>query len=791
MYNREAARYARWAAWAAALIVFIVAAVYGGRTLREARARRHGPAPVPASVQQQSAQISFSKVEQDRTVFTIRASHATQYKDQNRSLLEDVWITIYRREGQRNDNIHTRECSYEPETGYVRCEGQVQIDIGSTKSVPGDAAALNASLEVTTSNLLFNRNTGEASTQAPVEFHFAGGSGRGVGISYSTRNSIVRVEHSIEFDLAPSAATDGLPITATGTSLEVRRDQRTVVLDGPALVRQGDRELSAGTISVQLDNKYHAQRAIAEGRPTIRATAGGGNEVVSADRFEASLNAPGRVQRILATGEVSASRTTAAGSDHFSATQVEFEMLPEGNLIKQMMASGGVEADSRKGSDSQLLKTAALRLVFSAAGGRDSGNSVAKRDRALTSQKIKMAETLAPATIETRTGTDMTTLRAERFVAQAGRDGRLSRLLGHSGVDIRRQTNHENEQTISAAELAATFDPHGEWDTLDETGNVRFSQAGREATAAHARVVRATDTVSLEGAPVISDSMSRSTAGTVVFNQRTGELSATGGVVSTYAPTGEGDAVSLGSGAAHISADKLSGSTSSGHVVYAGHARLWQGAAVLDCDRIEIWRDVKKMQATGHVVAVFPQTGGPFAALPGSKLASRQASSSQPVLWNVRAPMLTYLAEEGEAHLEGGAQADSSEGSLESRTLDVFLGPATPGSPATQALTGASPSTSREHRPESQVNAVGRQLSRVVAEGDVVVHQGDRRGMADRAEYTAAEGKFVLSGGQPTLANALSDTTTGHSLTFFVASDTILIDSQEGSRTLTKHRIEK
>ncbi|HEV3481898.1 MAG TPA: LptA/OstA family protein, partial [Candidatus Acidoferrales bacterium] len=99
--------------------------------------------------------------------------------------------------------------------------------------------------------------------------------------------------------------------------------------------------------------------------------------------------------------------------------------------------------------------------------------------------------------------------------------------------------------------------------------------------------------------------------------------------------------------------------------------------------------------------------------------------------------------------------------------------------------------TSRERRPESQVTAVGRQMSRVVAEGDVVVRQGDRRGMADRAEYTAAEGKFVLSGGQPTLANASSDTTTGHSLTFFVASDTILIDSQEGSRTLTKHRIEK
>ena len=50
-------------------------------------------------------------------------------------------------------------------------------------------------------------------------------------------------------------------------------------------------------------------------------------------------------------------------------------MLPEGNLIKQMIATGGVEAESRKGTDSQLLKTGALRLIFSGAGARGSESS--------------------------------------------------------------------------------------------------------------------------------------------------------------------------------------------------------------------------------------------------------------------------------------------------------------------------------------------------------------------------------------------------------------------------------
>ena len=91
----------------------------------------------------------------------------------------------------------------------------------------------------------------------------------------------------------------------------------------------------------------------------------------------------------------------------------------------------------------------------------------------------------------------------------------------------------------------------------------------------------------------------------------------------------------------------------------------------------------------------------------------------------------------------------------------------------------------------ASASPAGRQLTRIVAQGQVVVRQGDRRGTAQEAIYTAADQKFVLSGGEPTIIDANSDTTTGHSLTFFVANDTILIDSQEGLRTLTKHRVEK
>jgi lipopolysaccharide export system protein LptA len=87
--------------------------------------------------------------------------------------------------------------------------------------------------------------------------------------------------------------------------------------------------------------------------------------------------------------------------------------------------------------------------------------------------------------------------------------------------------------------------------------------------------------------------------------------------------------------------------------------------------------------------------------------------------------------------------------------------------------------------------AGSQQISRAVATGGVTVEQGPRRATAERGEYTAADGKFVMSGGNPTIFDASEGTTTGRQLTFFLAGDTIIVDSENGSRTLTKHRVEK
>jgi lipopolysaccharide export system protein LptA len=743
--NREAARYARWAAVAAGCIALLVIGIYAARAISASR-RRSVPARVSSAVERQMQTFSYNGMEKNRIVFTIRASRATEFRAGNPALLEDVWISIYGRDADRNDSIHTHECSYEQKTGSVRCRGEVTIDIQGEK--PQQETPGHGSLHIRTSNLTFDGQTGEASTPAPVQFSLPQGRGRGVGVSYSTRTAVVSVEHAVDFAMAPSQRSGGLPLRVQASSLEVRRNDRMVFLNGPVLIQQGDRHLSAARVSISLGEKFHARQVVAEGSPSIRIARAPDIVQASATTLQADLSPRGWIEHVAARGQVTGSRQSPRGSTRFSSDRVDLSMEPTRNVLREMTASGSVVAQSQLAGISQALKTTALRLKFA-------------RARQPDLQRVQSAETLGPSTIHLEDNRETSELRAPSFTAEFADSGRLARLFG-SQVEIRRASGKSALEINTAGNLNADFAPDGQWRKVEEAGGVEFQQADRHASARKAEIDRGSGQIILKGSPVITDAVSRTTARTVTLEQNSGQFAAGGGVVSTYFPNSTGKAAKAVTGPAHIAAAGVSGSSSTGRVVYSGHARLWQGESILEADEIAISRDERTMQARGNVVAVFPQTSGP-GLVPAS-----EGRKSGTVFWEVRAPELTYLAKEGKARLEGGVRIVSTQVSLTCHTLDIELGAPSVGSPL---LTG--------------------RVSGAVAQGNVVVRQGDVRAAAEKATYTAADGKFVLSGGEPTITDASGNSTSGRSLTFFLSNDTILIDSQEGSRTLTRHRVEK
>ena len=142
MRNSEAQKYARWALAAAGLLAAVVAGVYLRNVWLARQAEKKAPPGVPPTVEQRSNEFSYSKVEGQRTIYTVRASHTTEFKEGSRNLLEDVAIIVYGKKGERNDTLRTNACDFMSNTGKISCAGEVQIRLQAAGAPQASANAI-------------------------------------------------------------------------------------------------------------------------------------------------------------------------------------------------------------------------------------------------------------------------------------------------------------------------------------------------------------------------------------------------------------------------------------------------------------------------------------------------------------------------------------------------------------------------------------------------------------------------------------------------------------------------
>lgn len=790
MRTSEAHRYARWSAAIAVILAAMVVGVYFRRAYLTRLDKLAAPPPVPPSIQERSSAFSISKANGDQTLFTIRASHTTEFKEGNRNLLEDVWITIYGPKGLRNDNLHTHACEYIPSTGRITCAGDVQMDLQSAADAKRHPALANGNappdaeiIQVATSNVSFDRDHGDVTTGRPVTFRWPHGEGRAVGVLYNTNSGTLEFERNVEMTLgasiytAPAAVaaapfaiseaapeTGRTPVTLTCDKLAFQHDVQTVHLRDNVQARQGTRELSSDEMFLYMDADLLVRHIVASGNPLLTDNNPGSQVTLTADNFSAMVSAEGAVQNVAAAGKVHGIRKSGSIEQELNAGRVEMDYLGKSNRPQLATVSEGVTLTSRDSSSrgiSRRLETQALEIHFVA--GKKRGSA-----------RIEHVNTLAPAAVQTHDPGSPADKRAEQSIEMRGDRMELaldalehpSELKASGNVEVTRQLAGAPEQTTSSSDLTASFNEAGDWTTLDQSGNVKFRAGARMAQGGRAHLDHATNTAVMSGAALLADASSQTTAQTITYRQDANELRAHGHVVTSEIRAGTGAITSLAPAPAHVSADELLADTGGGHAVYSGNARLWQGDSVIEGDSIELDSREHVLTATGHVRAIFPQA----AWTPRPETAAlRPASTALPSaqeLWRVRGGSLTYWDKESRARLDKDAFAESKEGSIQAETMDLFFVP-------------------------SPQSASTRQLVRAVAARGVTVNQSGRRGTSERAEYTAGDGKFVLSGGKPAIFDDLGNSTTGRQLTFFFADDRIVVDSDEGTRTVTLHRVGK
>ena len=814
MRNQRARRYAQWSAAIATLIAAVVAGVYLHRAYLARRDRAMAPPPVPSTVEERSAGFSYSGVEGQRTLYTVRAANATQYKEGNRNLLEDVWITSYGQQGERNDTLRTKSCEYissstnsgsgsgssSSSSGKMTCAGDVEIDLESQSEAKlhpsgtdGEPAAAARVLHLSTSSLTFEQDSGVASTDQPVSFRFPGGTGKAIGLRFDSRKGQLDLLRNVEITMepqgmsSPTAApvTPGDAMVIQGQSMVYHHDDGIAHLRGPAQIQYGTNGLTAQEIALELDQNYHAQRAMATGQPQLHRSDPQRQIAVNADEFVAIFTPSGTIGRVIADGSVRATSASTAEQDEFDAAHAELELTPVTGQPHMLTASGGTKGTAQVGAATRSFATDALQMTFAppATPHASAQPELVHTLASATLVSIEPAKTsgtasgaaatpAAPQSAHTTKPMQTTRMSGQTFDLHFASNGQVDHLTGSGGVEVDQDQGAAGTRTSTSQNLDARFDAAGDWTTVDQSGRVHYRDAQGTAEADGAHTDHATNTATLTGNVVVTDANSRTTAQSANFAQDTGILHAEGRVITAELGAGQNPVGNSSDQPTRISADHLAGDRTTGHATYTGRARMWQGQSVMEADTIELDHPTQTLTGIGHVHAVFPAAA--WSPSSGSAKPTKSSSSTppatpaQPDLWHAQGGRLTYWQQKSLGRLEQNASADSQEASLRAPTIDFLFAPVDPAKPSgPQQLTGA------------------------IATGGVNVRQLDRRGTSQRADYTVADRKFVLSGGPPVVRDDSGNSTTGRQLTFFFADDRIVVDSEEGTRTLTLHRVEK
>jgi lipopolysaccharide export system protein LptA len=259
------------------------------------------------------------------------------------------------------------------------------------------------------------------------------------------------------------------------------------------------------------------------------------------------------------------------------------------------------------------------------------------------------------------------------------------------------------------------------------------------------------------------------TADTIRLNRESGEATADGNVKSTYSelkPQPNG-ALLASSDPIHVTAKSMLARRDSGIARYTGDTRLWQGPNVVQAASIDFDRDHRSMVAAGAAE-------GGVGAVPVTTVLVQTGADGKTTLVTIASQRLTYTDTERRIHFEGGVVMRNTDATITSQELDVYL--AQGKQPASnQILTQPSRTPSR--------------LEKAVAQGNIAITQLTRRATGDTLTYLAAEDKFVLEGGPPSIFDAERGQITGDSLTFFRHDDRVLVEGGANSPVITKTRV--
>jgi len=821
-------RLRRLLAATAVLFTLVVAGMYFYARMRARNVLKEVPNKIGYDIKQTANGYHYSKSDGKRTLFTIQAGAVKEFKINGRAELQNVSIILYGRDSSRFDQIYGDNFAYDPQTGNVAATGDVQIDLvanpaGLASPDQSTPKELKNPIHLKTRDLVFNRDTGNAATDARVEFSTPQASGWAVGVKYAGKTNTLTLSSQIHLELSGAKAA-----VIEAEHGVITNEPREIVLDHPHLDRERGM-LRADQAVFHLGPDNSVQRVVATGNvigeTRLIAGATAQNEPMSRARSQADeaefllTESRSFLRTVILTGNVHVEQPGAqplegdAGRvimEFAGRNQLQKVHAVDGARLTQNAAGG---AQPGMGSGAQNFELTAPVINFTIEQGR-------VLDRAETSGAaqitISPAQPARPDAANPVAGlapaSPRTVVTAGKFEARftGGRSPtnpgptRLSTIHGAPGARIVSSTPGQPDRVSTSESLDAIFLPEGGIEAVIQQGNVAYTdgqapEKQMRAWANNARYTAADRMLLLTGSPRVASGAMTTTAKTIRINRATGDALAEGDVKSSYSELREqpDGALLASSSPIHVTAHSMTVRNSPGIALYTGKARLWQDANIIEAPSIQFDRDRRFVAAQGtpaqpvQTILVQTQKAGVATGKAGSdqKTAKAQPTAgatpldgSSPIA--ITATRLTYADSERKIHYEGGVLAKGVDFTATAKTADAYLLSRAQTSKQTQNQQNSDRQTN-----DQQSSTGPGQLDRMVAEGNVVIQQPGRRAEGQRLVYTAAEDKFVLTGGPPCIFDTEQGKITGVSLTFFRRDDRVLVEGEAGSPVVTHTRV--
>lgn len=758
----------------AALAVVLVAAVAGfyayGR-YKTAKAIHDLPSKLGVDIHQTTQGFTFTKSDGGRRIFSISAGRAVQLKQGQLAELHDVRIVIFGRgntgtpgtQDNTYDQIYGKEFRYDPETGEVSAPGEVAIDLnnqGEPPADPRDTKPGPGNIHLKTSGLSFNQKTGMAETKDAIEFSLPQAKGVAHGARYDAKKmtldllATVRVTATAEGARSAGVNLAGTTLDAGSASIldrPVRAELRGVNL------HQGDRTLAATTVTLGLDAHNQIQKLIATGDVRARRE-GKAPAEIKTGQIDFTFSGDSQLRKAKLSGGV-ALDASGPGAWKARSQALDLDFGPK-SKVSLAHASGQVQLE-QAGKGAQKIQMLADAVDFFL-------KSDGSLDRAATSGKAIIV------TSDPGGKNGNSTVTADRFDALFASGNRLRTIHGAPNAKVVSQSPGQADRMTTSREVTASFAPTGDkggqLTGLVQQGDFRYNDGERSATAGKAQFSAQDNTILLTEGPRIQSKERGNplavTADRIRMDRTSGDFTAEGSVKASYEPASAGSedkGLFNGKQAVHATADSMTGSRSSGGTVFKGNARLWQGADQIVGDTIRFDRAAKSLQATAK------GTGGVQTAF------LRAEKNGRTSVVRIASGQLEYSDQSRKALFSGTVSAKSDDIDLTAGQLEVFL-QSNAQSPADQA------GPARIERMTATRN--------VHLEGKTPPRTGD----GEKLEYTASDGRFVLTGTEakpPSIFDAERGKFTGNSLTFFSLDGRVQVVGGEKNRTVTRTRVKE